>query len=977
MPVLLWRSIQHRVNANMKNIILISALLCLSLSAFSQTGILRGTIRDGKTKEAIIGATVQVMGLATPLGGSTDINGQFELSKVPTGTHTVQVSYVSYKTTSVPNVRVESGNATILETDLLEDNLQLQEVVVTSSKTTNTEIAVVTEIKQIKAMAVGVSAQQIQKSQDRDAAAAIRRVPGVSIVDNRFVLIRGLGSRYNSVLINDVIAPSTEVETRSFSFDIIPSNILDRMIIYKSGTADLPGDFGGGVIKIYTKRKPDQNFTDVGLTIGYRPGTTFQNVQTHERGGLSLFGLWGREQQLPTSFPANAGTFNNLNAPQRAAYARLLPNTWALQSVSPTPDIRFALNTGRRFDIGDVRVSNLTSINYSLTNQFANVNFNLYNNGLVANEIDQRYTDASYNRNTRIGLLHNWSFRFSPVFNLEWKTLVNQLSNTETLVRNGQLVNDEYDNISYSERFENRTIATTQLLGEHTLNDLTKLNWVAGYGYSGRWEPDWKRARYQRVTGSTGPYSLVAPLDPNPIDVGRFYSQLNEQTFTLAGNFERTLGNPSDREPGKIKAGVYGERRNRDYAARFYGYQSVAGANEGTPLSQQPVGTIFSLANVNGQPGGFSLRDGTRDLDSYRGYNTYAAGYVSADLNLTPKLNVTAGFRGEYNAQELRSTIVNVDRQLLNRPIFSPLPSLNLTYKLSEQQNLRFAYSATLNRPELRELAPFTYFDFNLLANVQGNTELTTATIQNIDAKWELYPSANELISVTGFYKHFTNPIETFLLPTGNGFAYSFVNAQSARNVGAEVEIRKGFSNAASAFLKNIQLVGNASIIRSRIDLGQSVRVPSASGEIETVNLTGLTDRERPLANQSPYLVNAGVYYASPTTGLQWNALYNVFGQRIFAVGNTNNPTIYEMPRHVIDLNVSKAFANGLELRLGIQDLLNQPVRFAQDFNADGKIGADVTSRTASADQNIRSFRRGQYVTLTAVYAFKRRVIVP
>ncbi|RYF50222.1 MAG: TonB-dependent receptor, partial [Cytophagaceae bacterium] len=168
----------------MKHVLLICSLVCLSVSAFSQTGILRGTIRDGKTNEAVIGATVQIMGLATPMGGSTDVNGQFELSKVPAGTHTIQVSYVSYKTKTVPNVRIESGNATVLETDLLEDNQQLQEVVVKAGRTTNTEIAVVTEIKQIKAMAVGVSAQQIQKAQDRDAAAAIRRVPGVSIVDN-------------------------------------------------------------------------------------------------------------------------------------------------------------------------------------------------------------------------------------------------------------------------------------------------------------------------------------------------------------------------------------------------------------------------------------------------------------------------------------------------------------------------------------------------------------------------------------------------------------------------------------------------------------------------------------------------------------------------------------------------------------------------------------------------------------------------
>lgn len=961
----------------MKKLLLVSTLFFLSSLAFAQTGIVRGIVRDGKTHDVIIGATVQIMGLPTPMGISTDVNGQFELPKVPAGSHSIQISYVSYKTKTIPNVRVESGNATVIDADLFEDNQQLQEVVVKAGRTTNTEVAVVAEIKQIKAMAVGISATQIQKSQDRDAAAAIRRVPGVSIVDNRFVLIRGLGARYNSVLINDVIAPSTEVETRSFSFDIIPSNILDRMIIYKSGTADLPGDFGGGVIKIYTKRRPDQNFTDVGLTVGYRPGTTFNTVQSHNRDGLNALGLWSPQQQIPTSFPARAGEFNQLSAPQRAAYARLLPNTWGLNTINVSPDVRFALNTGRQFNWGDVRVSNLTSLNYSLSHQFANIDFRLYNNGLEANDINQQYNDASYTQNSRVGLLHNWTFRFTPTFNLEWKTMVNQLGATETLVRNGRIAVEDLDNISYSQRFENRTIATTQLLGEHTPNELTKINWIAGYGYSGRWEPDWKRARFQRNSGTNNAYELVTPVDPNPVDVGRFYSKLNEQTFSFITNYERTLGTPIDREPSRIKAGVYGERRNRDFSARFYGYQAVPGVVEGTPVTQLPIGSIFAPENVTGQLGKLSLRDGTRDLDSYRGYSTYAAGYVSGDLNLTSRFNVTAGFRGEYNVQELRSFVVNVDRQLVNRPIFSPLPSLNLTYKLSDQQNVRLAYSATVNRPELRELAPFSYFDFNLLADVRGNTELTTATIQNVDAKWELYPSSSEVLSVTGFYKQFTNPIETFLLPTGNGFAYTFINARSARNFGAEVEFRKGFAQSSSLLLKNLQLVGNASVIRSRVNLGQTVQIPNQDGGTQEADLTGLTDRERPLANQSPYLINLGAYYAAPTSGLQWNILYNVFGQRIFAVGNVNNPTIYEMPRNVIDLNISKTFQSGLELRLGVQDLLNQPVRLAQDFNRDGRIGSDVTSRSANADQDVRTFRRGQYVTLTAVYSFRRRTIIP
>ncbi|MBN8820652.1 MULTISPECIES: TonB-dependent receptor [unclassified Spirosoma] len=940
-------------------------------------GTIRGTVRDGQTKEALIGCTIRIDG--TQLGVTTDVEGNFLLTNVPVGNQKVIISYISYQTKEIPNVRVESGNTTAIETELLTEGKALQEVVVRGNRATNTEVAVITEIKQMKPIAVGISAQQIVKSQDRDAAAAIRRVPGVSIVDNRFVLIRGLAARYNSVLINDVITPSTEVDTRSFSFDLVPSNIIDRMIVFKSGSSELPGDFAGGVIKIYTKRRPDQNFMDAGLTLGYRANTTFQTVQTQTRSGLNWLGLWGADQQIPSSFPTKFGEFNSLNPLQRAAYAQLLPNSWGLKNYSVTPDIRFALNLGRRFDVGAIRFSNLTSINYASTNQFSNIDFKLYDNGTIANAVAEQYNDANYARQSRLGVLHNWTARFSPGFTLEWKTLFNQLSITETVVRSGQRVQDGFDVRSFSERFENRSILTSQVSGEHSVSDLTKFNWIASFGYTGRWEPDWKRVRYQRVTGATGAdgqlqtFSIATPNDPNPIDVGRFYSKLHEYVVSAIGNGEHTFGNPTDREPNRIRFGVYAERKNRDYSARFYGYQSVGNSSV---AKASDINNAFSPANVNGQ-NGFSLLDGTKPLDSYKGINTYLSGYITGDVYFGPKANLTLGFRGEYNDQGIRATRTTVEEQLVSNKVFSPLPSLNFTYKLSDRTNLRLAYSSSVNRPEFRELAPFSYFDFNLLADIRGNTALKTANIQNIDAKWEFYPTPNELISVTGFYKHFTNPIESFLLIQANGLAYTFANANSAQNYGVELEVRKGFPNSSSVFLQNLSVVGNVSLIKSQVNVGDIVRAPDLSGEVREYDIRGIADTQRPLAGQSPYLINAGLYYAAPKSGWQANILYNVFGQRIFAVGNRNNPTIYEMPRNVVDLNVTKLVNKKLELRLGIQDLLNQYVRFVQDFNHDGKIGSDVTSQTADADQTIRRFKRGSYYTLSAVYTFGRRTIIP
>jgi hypothetical protein len=953
----------------MLRLLLTLSLTFTGLLATAQTGVIRGKISDAKTKEGIIGATVRLEG--TSHGTQTDVSGAFVINNIPAGTHKVSVTYISYQTREIPNVRVESGNTTTLETELIEEGKTLADVVVRASRSTNTEVAVISEIKQFKPIAVGISSLQIQKSQDRDAAAAIRRVPGVSIVDNRFVMVRGLSSRYNTVMVNDMITPSTEVDVRSFSFDLIPSNILDRMIIFKSGAAELPGDFAGGVIKIYTKKKPDRNFTDVGVTLGYRANTTFKDVQSHDRGSMAWLGLWDKSQQIPTSFPTDAATFNNLPAAVRSSYAQLFPNSWALTPVTVTPDIRLAFNLGRRFDIGETRISNLTSVNYSLTNQYSDVSLRTYTNGAVANDLQERYADALYQKSSRLGILHNWAFKFSPSFNMEWKTLFNQLGTTETTVRTGESLIEDRDIISYSERFENRSILTSQLSGENIVSDQMKLDWMAGFGYTGRWEPDWKRARYQREKVSGGPqneFTVSTPNDPSPLESGRFWSKTHEFVYSGAVNVQKKFGNPADREPATLRFGAYVEQKDRDFNARFYGYQRQGNMSG---VSALPIDQVFSNQHIGGTEGNYSLRDGTKAIDSYNASNTYLAGYVGGDVYFNPKASLTLGFRGEYNIRKLGNPN---DPSLVNQGIFSPLPSLNFTYKLSDKQNLRLAYSYTVNRPEFREQAPFSYYDFAFNADVRGNQTLKTATIQNVDAKWELYPSEGELISVTGFYKYFRNPIENFLLPQANGLAYTFINTKNATSYGIELEARKSLASTGVSFLKDLTLVGNVSLIKSTINLGDVVKAPDLSGAIQDYDLKGVADSKRSMMNQSPYLINFGVYYASPS-GWQANILYNVFGPRIFAVGNVNSPTVYEMPRNVIDLNVSKTFAKRWEVRVGIQDVLNQAYRLTQDYNHNGKIDKDVTSQTANADQEIRRFKRGSYSTVSLVYTFGRSII--
>ena len=952
----------------MKRYLTVVMILFCATVALAQTGSIKGTVKDAKTQEAIIGASAVIEG--TTIGAATDLDGNFIIPKVAAGAHTVIISFVSYQKKTI-SVTVEAGKTVVINTALDEESTELSEVVVTGQRQTNTEVAVISEIRMAQQVAVGISSEQILKSQDRDAAQIIRRVPGVSIIDNRFVMVRGLSQRYNAVMLNDVLTPSSEVDIKSFSFDMIPTNVIDRIIIYKSGAAELPGEFAGGVVKIYTKRAPEENFTNLSLTAGYRVNTTFQKGQQYQGSKTDFLGFDNGFRGLPNNFPPVLGS--SFSAVQRANYANELKNVWSTNAKDILIDARFAFTMGRRFDVGNSTIGNLTAINYSNVHLRTDVNLNSYESFNETTQSSPKaftYDDEQYRNTVRLGLVHNWSLKLNSGNRLEFKNTFNQMGFSETVLRRGTNFGNGVDEQNYSLRYESRSIYMGQLIGDHNFNnEHTNVNWQLGYAYTNRKEPDWRRFVTNRTSdatngdGTSTPFQFSIPASPTLFDAARYFSDLKESVFTVSVNAEHKLG-LEEGNPIKLKAGIYAERKKRDFNARVFSYLIAPGADESLIASYKilPFDQIFTPNNVNGTTG-FTIGEDLNPSYKYQAENILLAGYASASLPLGEKLNTVVGLRAEYNDQSVKSR----DFGGLSAPggakILTPLPSINLTYNLSDKALFRLAYAYTLNRPEFRELANFNFYDFNLNANIFGNPALKIAKIHNVDFRWEYYPSVSELISVGVFYKRFNNPIENFLLIGSGGASclnYSYGNAQYADNYGVEVEVRKSFSElSTSRFLRNLSVVANASSIYSRIELGDFVDLgPNAGG---LVNVSANQDKTRPMMNQSPYLVNAGLYYNDEETGLQASVLYNVFGKRIFAVGNIFNPTVYEMPRNVIDFTVSKRMGK-VEVKLGVQDILNQQFRLTQDSKQDGKI--------TSIDENVRTFRVGAYSSLGITYNF-------
>ncbi len=909
-------------------ILLLSAITSLGMA---QNGTLAGKVIDLKTKEGVIGANAVIEG--TTVGAATDLDGNFTIPNIKPGTYTVIVSFITYKTQTISDVVVEPGKKTTLEITLAEDVAELEEVIVTAKKEIATDLNLLKSIRESKLVVSGISSEQITKLPDRDVAQIAQRVPGVTIVDNRFVIVRGVPERYNQVMINGAIAPSTEIDRRSFSFDMVPAGAVDQMLIYKSGTSALPGDFAGGLIQLVTKEPTYEPFTSVGLNFGYRTNTTFQDHLSSDGSSTDILGFDNGFRSIPDNFPAtNILVASAKNSALRERAGKSLTNNFAYNKRKAPVDMGFNFALSRNFKVGRVKFNNLTSLAYSNSYQYYQSDFLRYNT-FTATSAEKRfeYKDNFYSNDVRVNVMHNWLIDLNDRNKIDFKNLFVQLGENETTIRTGEdkLQNPNYDRTNYAYHYLSRSIYSGQLEGTHKLGDGSyKLNWVLGLNYIKRNEPDYRRFRTFRdktFAGTEEPYTMQLPAAANVFETGRFWSDLKDLGYSNGLNLEKRFGGADEKKAPLLKAGYYVEYKTRDFNARYINYQYPSTADFdpiiGQQLSQLPLDQIFAPENIK-RKNGFIIDEGTQPQDSYQGTNLLTAGYVSGSKSFN-KLDVTAGFRGEYNVQTI-SARTNTGLIDINNPIFAALPSLNAGYNVTNRSLIRGAYSRTVNRPEFRELAPFLYYQYEYEAALVGSPNLKTAFIDNVDLRWEMYPNPGELISIGGFYKYFKNPIETYLQITSENPQLYYGNAVGATSWGVEFEFRKSLASlGVSRFLRNTSVNLNAALIKSNVDIGTA-----ATNQIQN----------RPLQGQSPYIVNLGVYYRDEEKGFSVNGAYNVFGPRIFSVGDKLFPSWYEMPRQSVDFQIAKIWNKRFETKLNIQNLLNATYRLYQDNNNDNEI---------------------------------------
>lgn len=904
----------------------------------------KGRIVDARTGEALIGATLQIM--PTHQTATSDNDGVFKFNHLAARNYTLSVSYIGYQRSTITINPSKLDSMVVIK--LNENENVLGVATITAQVKRNTENSQVAAQHQSLLVQNGISSQQIAKTQDKDASEVIKRVPGISIIDQKFVMIRGLSQRYNNVWINGAAVPSSEPDSRAFSFDIIPSSQVDNMQIIKSPAPQYPADFSGGFILIDTKDVPNTNSTSISVGGSLNDQTHFRSFYSSKGSNTDFCGFDNGMRSL------KGGLNTDLQLTPGGKGIDLLNNgfnnDWTIKKHHTLPDLNFAANINRAhtYESGNL-LALLAALNYSNTHRtYANMEnafFGAYDLTHDESVYLHRYTDNQYSNHVRLGAMLNLTFvPAKGGGRYEWKNIFNQLGTNRFTSRQG--TDAQSNTIKEAEYFySSRTTYNTQVAGKH-IWDSSRFDWNAGYAYANRHLPDRRR------------YSLDDQLEQGKIglttgnNISREFTQLDEHIASVGMNYKKDFEQKGKFTP-QLLAGLYSEYRTRNYNTRSFIYAW-------DPLSQNlPTGFRYLdlptqlLQATNYGDTGLYLLDDTKLTNNYSGHHLVSAAYAATNLSLGA-LNVYAGLRIEHSHMALKSNLSDFEHRTSTRNYTATdlFPSVNTTYKLNEQHQVRLSYGRSINRPEFREISTSVFYDFDLASDVQGNTELKACHIDNIDLRYEWYPAQGDQISLAGFYKHFNDPIEwSYTVTGGTNVCYSFVNAQKSHSLGLELDIRKSLDFIG---LNHFTLVFNGSVIKSRVKFNKKSR-----------------QANRPMQGQSPYLINLGLFYSNK----QWNASlqYNRIGKRLIGVGRNlgstgdqmvNIPDSYEMPRNAIDLSASVVLGH-FDIKLGIRDILAEKICFKQ-FNE-----VQLTDGTNKKVEEItRRYHSGRDMNLTISYHF-------
>ncbi|GHV00005.1 hypothetical protein FACS1894159_04960 [Bacteroidia bacterium] len=944
----------------MKKILTASLLLAaLTMRAWGQGGSISGRVTDAASGQPVAGAMALLEG--TLWGAVADAQGNFTISKLPTGAYTLRIGTTGYHNFVSEPITLGNGESRQIDVPLHEQINVVEQVVATARRTTESDVAVTSEIRQSKTVLSGISSAQIGRSQDKDAGEAVRRISGISVVDDKFIVVRGLSQRYNNTWINGAAQPSSEADSRAFSLDVIPSSQIESIMIAKSPAAEYPADFSGGFVMIRT-RMTERNFLTLSLGTGINSQTHFKDFDQAKGSPTDWLGFDSGMRSLAGFVPAKVDIGNTAMV-DRTTREGFGNEDWGIRTRRPMWDrkLNFSMGRSRTLRSGD-KVALSAAANYSLASRtipdMVNRQFGVYNTEGDTPVTIFNYRDDLYTTDAKLGAMLNLSYapqsKGSRTNRYELHNVFNQLGRNRITFREGwRDKSGFYEQQQTEYLYQSRTTYSGQFSGKHHLSDRrdNRVEWNAGYSYSNRYQPDRRIVERQ-----TDPTNGIPSYDIFQSSIQRFYTALDEHMATGGVNYSLKL-NPGTKAAKAIelRTGLLGEWKTRNYRTREFAYKWDMVNTLPADLTSLSTVQIMQPGNL-GAPDRLHIQDETSKTNDYTAGSSTLAAFVAVDIPVG-RLDIYAGLRME----SYRAAITSYINASSNRTRSSDynynnlFPSVNASLEIDHRSLLRLAYGMSVNRQEFRELSPSSYYDFDIFSRITGNPDLRQATIHNLEMRYELYPSAGETVTLALFYKRFKDPIEWVYIDAGGTIQYTFMNADWADSYGIELDVRKKLNVIG---LPNFTATLNASLIRSVVHITRA----------------GVS-YDRPMQGQSPYLVNVGVFYQPRKAPVTLGALYNRIGERIIGIGrvqgsdgssfNNNLPDMYETPRNMIDLTFSWKIGKIFELGGAARDILSEKCSYVQHPKF-----IDATGVIQTRTQTPREFRSGRNFQLTLSATF-------
>jgi TonB-dependent receptor len=921
------------------------------VTVFGQQGYVQGLITDAVTHEEII--TAKIYNDDFSVIKLSDYNGKYSLELKP-GKQYVNCQFIGYETDSV-EVNVVANETVDVDFKLVESRDVMDVVIVTSQRISSSAVATLSFEKEAKTVTDGIGKEEMSDRGVSDAADAVKQVPGATVEGGKYVYVRGLSDRYSKTVLNGADIPGLDPNRNSVQMDLFPSSLIENIVVYKSFSPELPGSFTGGLVDIKTKEFPNQFTLLFSAKFGFNTQSSLNSSFLTQNGeSLDNLAMGASQRELP-SYISNTSVedFPNpgLDNEKLNEYGKSFKRDFdPIQNQS-------GLNGSYAFSVGNSIKLN-TKSQYPKLGYFVGASykksFNYYDNGEQGRYKLTGSTLENDKLNTELNLEDT-----KGVQDVIWGTLGNlslQVNENNTISFIGNRFQNGINSVRYLEGknysdasdsyfqtrtllYQQRELTNSQLKGTHHLfaskdNDLSvKMNWIGSYTNSTQKTPELKFFTNDYVINESQDtlYDLQPALYSDPSQFSRLMTEDNlnvkvdfEIPFAMFGK-EKTSENI-------LKIGGYYLSKYRSFTEKRYDFVTQSGVNTNYDgnVNDYVADDMFNSGDYTN--GFIYVQNASEKRNNYIGTETNYSAYALTDLVIGKRLDVRIGARVEMNDIYAKSMNPNdVAGSLSNIDL---LPSLNTTYEvIKDTFKIRLGYSRTLARPSFRELAPFSSFDF-VGGNVfVGNPDLKRTLVDNIDLRFEYYPTYRENISLGLFAKSFTNPIERAFNPEAANAELTWKNVDNAKVYGAELEFSKHLKKGVK-FVEDLTLGGNFTYVKSIVSIPVKELVV-----IQDQDPSAKDTRE--MFGQSPFIINAFVNYKNKS-GINANVNFSVSGKQISVITIGATPNVYQQARPKLGVNISKKI-NNFSLKLSADNLLDSKYLSSYSYKGEEYIFSSYT----------------------------------